>query len=341
MLLIKSNYSYNPIVKKAIFFFILIIPFCSFSQKKDSITNVVYFESMRDKFNLKLEFDNDIETYEYNDLLSKYSVKPNTSLRTVLGFNYRFLGFKIGYSPKFLAPEDFDKKGETEVFKISTDIFIKRWVQTFEYSFVKGYYQEEIGNENSSTTNFTILPDLTTQVIKGKTSFVLNKNLSIRAIINQVEIQRKSAGSFVPSLSYEFFNLSDVNTLSKTQSFNFVFNANYIHTFVINKKWYANLGVAPGVGVGINKLTEGEFDIVTKSNDLIVNFNSFVNLGYNSKNFYAGISYELDASTPGKESVVKYDSVRSIFNLSIGYRFNPPRFLEKSFDWVTEHTPLK
>tara|TARA_B100000809_G_scaffold266761_3_gene331336 strand:+ start:1403 stop:2371 length:969 start_codon:yes stop_codon:yes gene_type:complete len=321
----------------------LIIPFCSFSQKKDSISNVVYFESMRDKFNLKLEFDNDIVTFEYNDLVLQYSVRPNTSVRTVLGFSYRFIGLKIGYSPKLLAPEDFDKKGETKVFKISTNIFIKRWIQTLEYAKVEGYYIQEFenGDEVFDNTTYIILSDLKTQVIRGKTSFVLNQNLSMRAIINQVEIQRKSAGSFMPSLSYEFFNLSDVYTMFKTQSFNFVFNANYIHTFVINKRWYANLGFAPGIGFGINKLTEGEFSIITKSNDLIVNFNSFVNLGYNSKNFYAGISYELDASIPSEESVVKYSSVRNVFNLSIGYRFNPPRFLEKSFDWVTEHTPLK
>ncbi len=329
-------------MKYSIIIIALLLPIHSFSQEKESNNDDIYFESMREKFNLKLEFDNDLETFEYNDLNSRYSVKPNTSLRTVLGFNYRFLGFKIGYSPKFLAPEDFDEKGETNVFKISTDIFIKKkWIQTLEYSYVKGYYQEEIGNEDINNANFTILPDLKTQIIKGKTSFVLNENLSMKAIINQVEIQRKSAGSFVPSLTYEFFKLSDENTLSKTQSFNFIFNAHYIHTFVINKKWYANLGVAPGLGVGVNKLTEGEFDVTTRSNDLIVNVNSFINLGYNSKNFYSGLSYELDASTPGEESVVKYDSVRSVFNLSIGYRFNPPKFLKNSFDWVSDHTPIK
>jgi hypothetical protein len=53
------------------------------------------------------------------------------------------------------------------------------------------------------------------------------------------------------------------------------------------------------------------------------------------------VSYKLDASNQGEESVVKYDSIKSVFNLSIGYRFNPSKFIEKSFDWVTEHTPLK
>jgi hypothetical protein len=117
-----------------------------------------------------------------------------------------------------------------------------------------------------------ILSDLNTQVIREKTSFVLNENLSMRAIINQVEIKRKSTGSFMPSMTYEFFKISDVNILSETQSFNLIFNANYIHTFVINKKWYTNLGVAPGLGLCINKLTEVEFNITTKSNDVLINF---------------------------------------------------------------------
>ncbi len=328
-------------MKKAIIIFVFSIPIFSFSQVGGSNNSIEYFDSMRDKLNLKLEFDNDLETFEFNDQIIKYSVKPNTSLRTVLGFNYRFLGFKIGYSPKFLAPEDFEKKGRTKVFKISTDIFIRRWVQSFEYSDVKGYYVEEIGNsdENQDNPAITVLPNLKSQIIRGKTSFVVNKNLSTKAIINQVEIQRKSAGSFVPSLTYVFFNFSDVNSLTQTQSLNFIFNANYTYTFIINRKWYANIGLAPGIGVGINELTENE--TVLKSNDIIVNFNSNINLGYNSKNFYAGISYKLEVSTPGEESVIEYDSIRSVFNLSFGYRFNPPKFLKKSFDWVSNHTPLK
>lgn len=329
--------------KYVVLFFILTLPFCLFSQVKDSNNNDIYFESMREKLSVKFELDNDIESFEYNDALAKYSVKPNTSVRTLFGFNYRFLSFKIGFSPKFLAPEDFDEKGETKVFKLSFELFLKNWVQTFEYSDVKGYYVEEIDDDNGLPVDesFTVLPGMKTQLIRGKTWYKFNKNLSMKAIINQVEIQRKSAGSFVPSLTYEFFKLSDPNSHSKTQSINFIFNANYIHSFVINRKWYANLGAAPGLGVGFNQLTEEAFNVVTKSNDLIANINSFVKLGYNSRNFYAGISYEIDVTSPGEESVLKYNSVRSIFNLSVGYRFNPPKFLKESFDWVSDHTPIK
>lgn len=330
-------------MKRAIVIFTLIIPVFCYSQVKDSNDNTIYYESMRNKLNVKFELDNDIESFEYNDNLTKYSIKPNTAVRTVFGFNYRFLGFKLGFSPKFLAPEDFDEKGETKVFKLSFDMFIKNWIQTFEYSDVKGYYVEEIyeGNGLPVDDSFTVLPDMKTQIIRGKTWYKLNKNLSMKAIINQVEIQRKSAGSFVPSLTYEFFKLSDPNNLSKTQSVNFVFNANYIHSFVVNRKWYFNLGAAPGLGVGLNKLTEGTLNEVTQSNDVIFNFDTFVKIGYNSRNFYSGISYELEITSPGEESVLKYNSVRSIFNFSVGYRFNPPRFLKKSFDWVSDHTPLK
>ena len=330
-------------MKYSIIIVALLLPIYSFSQVKDSNDGDVYFESMREKLNVIFELDNDIETFEYNDVLAKYSIKPNTAVRTVFGFNYRFLSFKVGFSPIFLAPEDFDEKGETKVFKFSFDIFFKNWVQTFEYSDVKGYYVQEIddGNALPVDSGFTILPDMKTQVIRGKTWYKLNEKLSMRAIINQVEIQRKSAGSFVPSLKYEFFKLSDPNNTTNSQSINFIFNANYIHTFVINRKWYANLGAAPGLGVGFNELTEGTLNVVTKSNDVIFNINSFIKLGYNSRNFYSGISYELDVTSPGEESVVKYNSVRSIFNLSVGYRFNPPKFLKKSFDWVADRTPLK
>lgn len=325
-------------MRKLIFIIIFSLSLFSYSQENVIINDSIYFESMRHKFNVKLEFDNDIETFEFNDYYSSYSIKPNTSLRTLIGFNYRFLSLKIGYSPKLFKSEDYSKKGDTRVFKISFDIFYKKWLQTFEYSDIKGYYIEEIIDNNY---NYIILPNLKTQIIRGKTRFNINDKFSLKAVINQTEIQRKSAGSFVPSITYEFFKISDTSIFEKIQSFNIILDANYIYMFVINKKWYSNIGLAPGLGYGFNKLTEGEANNITTSNDIILNFNSVVSLGYSSNYFFGGLTYKLTSTSIDKDSIIKFDSVRSIFNVSIGYRFKAPKVIKNSFDWVEDKNPFK
>lgn len=324
-------------MKKRIFIIIFSVTIFSYSQENVSINDSVYYESMRHKFNVKLILDNDIETFEFNDLFTSYSVRPNTSLRTLVGLNYRFLSFKIGYSPKLFKSDDYLKKGKTEVFKISFDIFLKKWIQTFEYSVVKGYYGEDVNNENN---DYIIFPKLNTYLFRGKTGYSFNDKLSIKAILNQVEIQRKSAGSFVPSFTYEYFKISDNSEYIDIQSINFIVDLNYMYTFVIYNKWYSNISLAPGLGYGFNESTEGEVYYVTKSNDFILNFNSIISLGYSSEYFYGGLTYKFVATSADKDSVINFDSVRSVFNVSIGYRFKPPKFVKRSFDWIEDKTPL-
>ena len=55
-------------MKKRIFIIIFSMSLFSYSQENVSIIDSVYFESMRNKLNVKIEFDNDIETFEFNDL---------------------------------------------------------------------------------------------------------------------------------------------------------------------------------------------------------------------------------------------------------------------------------
>ena len=101
------------------FIFVLII--CSstlvFSQKRATYYNE-YIERMNNKLNMKFELDNDIESYEYGDKKSGYTIKPNTNYRNTISANYRYITFKIGYTPKYLSDKDTDIKGKTKTFKL-------------------------------------------------------------------------------------------------------------------------------------------------------------------------------------------------------------------------------
>lgn len=329
--------------------FILFINLSLISYSQDSISdmNNAYFETMQNKLNLKIELDNDIESFEFNSNNSNYSIKPNTKLRLAIALNHKFLNLKIGFSPKFLANDESSKKGSTEVFKFGMDIFIKKWIQTFEMSNVKGYYIQDItglddfGDDQPS--DYIILPNLKTTVFRGITRYNLNDNFSFKAVLNQNEIQRKSVGSFVPSYTYEYFRFVDKSIGRELQSVNLILNTGLFYTFVINKKWYSNLSISPGIGYSFNKFVDQDIqdNKAVWSNEIIFNTNTHIGLGYNSKLFFGGISVAGIATTRDEYSSIKFDSVRGIFKISLGYRFDAPKFVNKGFDWVEDKNPFK
>lgn len=337
-------------MKKYLSFFVLFffISFrCLYSQQKPEPLVSSYFETMRNKMNLKFEFDNDLETFEFDNDAFSYSVKPNTDLRMSVALNHKFLNLKIGFSPNFLKKGDSDLKGKTKLFKLNFDFFfLKNWIQTFEVSNVKGYYIEDITDyqnlDNIQNNDYILLPNMQTKIFRGITRYNFNKDFSIKAMLNQSEIQRKNAGSFIPSYTYEYFKLTEPDSFYKLESVNFILNAGYFYTFVFDKKWYVNIGAAPGIGLGFNKLrTEQEKDKESEwSSDFIFDMRGFIDLGYNSRFFYGGISFSGIGTTRSDTSVIKFDSVRSVFKVFIGYRFKAPKFVNKSFNWIENVNPL-
>lgn len=325
---------------RSIFILFLILPLVCTSQENNSFSDASYFETMRAKLNLKVGVDNDIETFEFDNDESRFSVRPNTNLRMTIGINHKFLNLKFGFSPKFFAGDESYKKGTTNVFKIALTIFIKKWIQSFDFSGVKGYYVQELsGNffNLSENTEFVILPDMKTLKVGGSTSYNFNDKFSLRSIINQSEIQRKSAGSFVPTFSYNYFKMSGKSSIQKIESFSLVLTAAYYYTFVIKNNWYFNLSAGPGIGVAFNKMLNENIEDETttdRSSAIIFDVKSHLGFGYNSRFFFGGISYNINATTQDKNSIVKFDSVRGIFNVFFGYRFKSPKFVDKGFNWV-------
>jgi len=328
----------------AIIFFLF--PLFVFSQSNSSFRDLGFIEPMTDKLNVKFEIDNDIESFDFDDEITSYSIKPNTNLRTSISLNHEFLTLRIGYSPKFLEADDSSLKGNTKVFKINIDVFLNNWMQSFEYSQIKGYYIGDIVDPNDifpDEDEFIILPNLKSIKISGKTRYKFNNNFSFKALLNQYDIQRKSAGSFVPSLTYGYFSLSDKTSIQDLQSYGFHLNAGYFYTFVINKKWYSSLGFSPGLGMEFNKLvTDLETVKSTENNnEFIFNINTHLSLGYNSKSFFAGLGLRGIATTRDENSIVKFNTVRGIVNFFVGYRFKSPHFVNQSFDWIEDQNPLK
>ena len=302
---------------------------------------------MNNSLNLRLDFDNDVRSFEFQRILNDYSIQPNIKLRTAVALNYRFISVKIGYSPRFLAKNDYELKGKTKVFNIEFDFFISDWMQTFQYRNVKGYYTQQIEDPQFFMSymedEYIKLPELRTLYIGGTTRYRFNENFSYKAVVNQNEIQLKSTGSFVPSLNYGYAEITDKTFPKDMKTISVILTTGYFYTFVFSKHWYSNLGINPGVGIEFHKTITRLDDKVTNTrhNNLGFNLGSHIGLGYNSKKVYGGFLLIGNAYTRDEKSLVKYENVRGYFKIFIGYRFRAPKSFEKGMDWVDNKNPFK
>ena len=325
------------------------LPAISLAQLEEDYSSNSYFAKMNNTLNLRLDLDNDVRSFEYEGVDDNYSIEPNTNLRLGVAINYRFISLKIGFSPKFLQADDTSLKGKTKIFKLALNIFYKDLLQNFDFNQVKGYYvtgfeDPTFGNLQRSE-DYIILPDLKTLSFTGTTWYRFNENYSFKAVVNQNEIQTKSSGSFIPSLYYGYFEITDENTPQDIKSFFITLNAGYYYTFVINKSWYSNLGLSTGLGPEFNKLItrvgEDLPDVTTRHSNLALNISTQIGLGYNSSRFYGGTSLNGSATNRNEKSVIRFNSVQGYFKIYVGYRFDAPKSFERGMDWIESKNPFK
>lgn len=318
-----------------------------FSQENKPFPYSLYIESMNDMLSLKLDIDNDIESFKFLGADNSFLITPNIDFKTGISFNYRFISFKISYAPNILSNNDNDLKGKTKIFKIQTDLYIKNWIQTLEYAKTKGYYASDFkSNSNQAFPDdlkYLTLPDMETITFRGTTRYKVNPNFSFKALTTQTEIQRKSAGSFAPGLTYKYHEINNKMTQQDLSTFSFILHGGYYHTFVINHKWFTGLGVAPGFGMEFNKIiweTE-DFTNTNRDHDFVLNLDTTIGLGYNSKNLFGGAYLNFMATTRRDNEIIQFDTFRTHFQVFIGYRFKAPKFLKQSTDWIEEKSPVK
>jgi len=332
-----------------LFLILFMLPVIAKAQLEEDYSSNSYFAKMNNTLNLRLDLDNDVRSFEYKGIDEDYSIEPNTNLRMGVAINYRFISLKIGFSPKFLQSDDSELKGNTNIFKLSLNIFFKDILQNFDYNQVKGYYVsgfvDPILGNTQGNDDYIILPDLKTLSITGNTYYRFNENYSYKAIVNQNEIQTRSAGSFIPSLYYGYFEITDQTTPQDIKSFFVLLNAGYYYTFVINKSWYSNLGLSAGLGPEFNKLVtrvgEDLPTVTTRHNNLAVNISTQIGLGYNAKRFYGGTTLNGSATSRDEQSVIRFNSVRGYFKIFVGYRFDAPKSFERGMDWIESKNPFK
>jgi hypothetical protein len=190
----------------------------------------------------------------------------------------------------------------------------------------------------------------------GQTYRKLNSKYSIQAIQSQTTAQLKSAGTWMPSINYwiysydgfgEFINVDgDTNqrqNYNALNGFSIMPYMGYHYTFV-RKKFYANAFVDVGLGYDYTYIKKYNEEVLNDSyveNDFVYSSKFGLNLGYNSKTFFAGASTNSRLISYGRDRNGENRVAKNIaFNVFIGYRFRPPKAVQKTVNKIENKIPL-
>ena len=334
-------------------FLIVVLDFCSvkaqtqagkvqFSGKRQYDTS--YVQRYSDKIVAKLDVDSDVDQYLIQGSNFKYDIRPNAGVSKLLSFNYRYAYLAVSYLPSIIAPNRLnDQRGETSGFGVGTGLSTPRLVADISYKKVKGFYLHNTGDVDpgwdSSSDPYIQFPEMKTWMIRGVMLYKVNPNYSVRAIQTQTEAQRKSATSLIPGIASTYYVIDNQSASSsssqKSNTLEVLAELNYYGTLVINHRLYFSAGLGAGAGMYhtwlLTRQPTGNIGS-TQSNSIFRGIGN-AGLGYNANRFIAGaeiLHYQSFSSQPN--DVVQMKFTRTAFQVFIGYRFKPPRFIEKTMD---------
>ncbi len=328
-------------------FFVFIILFL-FSQRflaqEDVVSDTTDIISFVDKIIVKANIESQSESFFFTDN-SEQDLVLSTSdrLRFTLSLDYEFIGFSIGYSPK-IAANDNQLKGKSSFSDYRFRFFLGNWTQNIQYRRAAGFY---VANTDELIPEWVVdrdpyvqFPNLKTIFWGGSTSYVINPKFSLRNITYNTEWQRKSAGSFIPTLRYGYNRLSGRIEDEKIYKNNFDIGLalGYYYTWVIHKNWFVSPYLTPSIGFRYtNYDNEGK---VEREGDFLTFLDGGLQLGYSSKKVIFGMNYNFEDSwaKEGKGETTYND--RSYAKIYIGYRFNAPKAVQKKFDEINKKLGL-
>lgn len=315
------------------------------SAQNDSANNQTI--SYDDKIILRFNLDTNIDNYVISS--KELNVKPrleiNNQVNTTFGVDYKIISASVSFAPKFFPGNNNELKGKSSFTSYNFRFFPKNIIQTLSYTNSKGFYitntRDFISGWQKGKDPYLTFPDLRIQSFGGSTSYILNKNFSLKGIYYQKEWQTESSGSFVPALNYSYLIFSDHqnSVKSKENQLNISFDGGYYYNYVVTK----HFNIAPFVYAGLGKKWSRSKDDVTKNalekqNYFTQNFGGGIHLGYNteklffgSKFNYFGNHYKDDGS-----NIINNNFYVLFF---LGYRLSPPAKVKKMYDQIEEKIP--
>ncbi len=317
-------------------------PYSLLAQNTQKQTRANYIKKYNDKLNLRFGFVSSLNKIRITIAEdSTFSLTPNESLKLELAAQYDFLHLSYSYIPNFLPGNNDDVlKGETSNQAIGLNIFLNRIFGRASASITKGYYLEntkEIYPEYPEG-EFVLYETTQRKQLQIEIGYNFNANFSYKAYSVFNEKQKISAGSFIPRLVYSKnkFEQNDNGNNQERTNDRLTLSGNYVHTFVIKKHTYITFGLGLGGGVTyIEDRNDSEVIPYKSYKNSLVQAEFLLQIGHNSDRVFYGYSASTRATG---EIITEIDNAFSdqniISKIYFGYRFNPPKLLEKTFDGI-------
>lgn len=326
---------------------ILIFTFCiTLLYGQNDLKNIDsnYVEGLDHKLIVKLNVDNKTDSFSFLNKKSDeaFTVTPNVSSNISISLNYEMFAFALSVPEKWNMFKIDDKlKGKTKYIAFSSGFFLNSWYQNFHFSNTKGYYvanSRDFLSGWQKDASYLQMPNYRVRKIEGSTNYILNgRRFSYRSFLDQTQIQKRSAGSFIPALNYSYIYQDDEDgqNVSRYQGDAFAVSlcAAYQYNWVISKSFHFSTG--GNIGVGVRKSYEifGDADNIFKFHHTsLINILSYnANVNYQNKKLFCGMKGIVTGSS-AKEDSESYINNSVFFGVFyLGYRFDTPQFISKRY----------
>lgn len=309
----------------------------------------VYISSYQDDIVARLFTSSKYANFIIRDSEVDAEIKydPNDRLNIGFGATYKSFTLNLGFNFPFIN-NDNDKYGNTEYLDLQTYFLTRKFTIDLFLSYYKGFYLSNPSEVINNWVDSDVYPqrgDIRSLDAGINGFYIFNhQKFSYRAAFTQDERQTKSAGSLllggsvkaseisadsslVPAnmIYRDFFDGQDFN---KANLSNITAQVGYAHTFVIKKVIFFTGSLLGGIGFGKLRLQYLDDLYPWEQSHLEVSFGGSFRLaaGYNSRKFYAGISYVNSAAqmpTPIRKTSFASNSGNVRFN--IAYRIDIKR----------------
>lgn len=320
--------------------------------KAQTDTDTANIKSYADQVMIRANLDTNIESYVFSAGKGKDEFETilsiNNKTKTSVSIDYKIISATISFAPRFLEGNNDDKmKGKSSYTDLSFRFFPGRFIQNVYYKNVRGFYVENMKDLSSEWQEgrdpYIQFPDLRVQTFGGSTSYILNENFSARSIYTQGEWQKKSSGSWIPFVDYDltiFRNTID-GVKSKEIQYNIGGNIGYFYNWVIGKK----VSISPYLAVGIGGKFSSYKDIENErarenAQYATMRMQGGLHAGYNTDRFLFGgkLNFSAYAYDQKQNQTIENNTVYGL--LYIGYRFAPPKVVEKTYDKIQKKIPV-
>lgn len=305
-------------------------------QDKSYIVHDGYIDKMGQYMNLSARINTKDDLFSFKSGEDEYFLMPNTKVSIEYSLHYHFLSVWLTLPLSATSVrEDISRKGETKGINLGFSLNGTHWVNAFNFHYLKGFYLQNTSDFDLNWKDgdkYVQFSKMKYTGFEGITKYKLNKHYSIKSYTTQMERQLHSTGTFIATINYKYYSLSDnsynsILNIDKSNNYELGLTYGYYYNWVIWRNLYLNLGLAPGLGVVFANVNSNAVSKDYQSAMFLLETQS--TLGYNGDQFYSGIGFYFRGGDFFDNIALVNSSNHMELNLFMGYRLNPPRRLRQ------------